>query len=113
MTTLLPKDADNNPIPALRLKDGGAHNVAIAASAANNTSAFDEGTKVVSLYATTACYIKFGDAGVTATSADHYFPAGVYYDIALGGGSGKGAHHDYISVLRAADDGTLFISEKE
>ena len=113
MTTLLPKDADNNPIPALRLKDGGAHSVAIVSAATSNATASDSNTKVVSLYATTACYIKFGDAGVTATTTDHYYPADVYYDIALGGGGNKGPHHTHISVLRIVDDGTLFISEKE
>lgn len=113
MTTLLPKDADNNIIPALRLRDGGAHTLSATASAARNSTAFDEDTKIISLYATVPLYLKFGDNAVTATSADHYFPAGVYYDIALSGGNGKGAHHAYLSVLRTDEDGTLYISEKE
>lgn len=113
MTTLLPKDADNNAIPALRLRNNGAHTLAVSTTSISNSVAFDESTKVISLYATVPVYINFGDASVTATSNDHYFPAGVYYDIALSGGSGKGAHHDYIAVLRAEEDGTLYISEKE
>lgn len=113
MTTLLPKDADNNAIPALRLRDGGAHNIAVSGASARNTNAFDEDTKVISLYATAPVYLSFGDNAVTATSADHYFPGGVYYDIAITGGSGKGAHNAYVSVLRAEEDCTLYISEKE
>jgi len=113
MTTLLPKDADNNVIPALRLADGGAHNIAATATAARNATAFAESTKIISLYSTVPVYIKLGDQNVTATTADHFFPAGVYYDIAITAGSGKTAQDQYLSVLRITDDGTLFISEKE
>lgn len=113
MTTLLPKDADNNVIPALRLLDTGAHILSAGASAVRNSTAFTSETKIISLYATDGIFIKFGDSAVTATIADHYFPAGVYYDIAITGGSGKGPHNAYISVLRADTDCTLYISEKE
>lgn len=111
--TLLPKDADNNVIPALRLKENGAHVVAVTSAAASNITAFDENTCVVSLYADAPFYIKFGDAGVIATASDHYFTAGLYYDVALSGGAGKGAHHTHLSVIRADGDGTLYVSEKE
>jgi hypothetical protein len=113
MTTLLPKDADNNTIPALRLRDGGAHTLTISGASASNASAFDEDTKVISIYSTTDVYLKFGDAGVTSTTNDHFFPANTYYDIALSGGAGKGAHHAYMSAIRVTEDGTLYISEKE
>ncbi len=113
MTTLLPKDADNNTIPALRLRDGGAHTVAISSTAARNGTAFNDDTKVISLFSTVSVYLKFGDASVTATPSDHYYPANMYYDIAITGGSGKGAHNAYVSVLRVDEDGSLFISEKE
>lgn len=113
MTTLLPKDADNNAIPALRLRDGGAHNLTITGASARNSTAFDEGTKVISIYSTVAVYLKFGDNTVNATTADHYFPANTYYDIAISGGSGKGAHNAYVSALRVSEDGAVYISEKE
>lgn len=113
MTTLLPKDADNNIIPALRLRDNGAHTLAITGAAARNAIAFDEATKVISLYATVGVYLKFGDNTVVATAADHYFPANTYYDIAISGGANKGAHNAYICALRADEDGALYISEKE
>jgi len=113
MTTLLPKDADNNVIPALRLKDGGAHNISIGSVAARNASAFEEQTKVIGIYATVGMYVKFGDNTVSATTSDHYFPAGLYYNIAISSGSGKGAHHEYMSVLQASESGIVYISEKE
>jgi len=113
MTTLLPKDADNNIIPALRLKDGGAHKITSGATAQKNTNPFDEETKIVSLYTTSPIYIKFGDASITATTADHFFPAGTYYDFAISGGASKGAQHNYVSVLQVSETGTVFISEKE
>lgn len=113
MTTLLPKDADNNAIPALRLKPAGAHQINVTDSAARNILAFDIETKVVALYATDAVFLAFGDETVSATTADHYFPAGVYYDVAIMGGTSKGAHHTHVSALRADADCTLYISEKE
>lgn len=113
MTTLLPKDADNNTIPALRLADGGAHSINVTAAAALNATAFKDDTKIISLYATAPVYLKLGDNGAVATVSDHYFPANTYYDIAITGGAGKGAHNAYISVLRVSDDCTLYISEKE
>jgi len=113
MTTLLPKDADNNTIPALRLRDGEAHALAVNSAAVRNITAFNEDTKVISLYSTVGVFLKFGDATVSATTADHYFPANTYYDIAITGGSTKGPHNAYISALRLDEDGTLYISEKE
>jgi len=113
MTTLLPKDADNNTIPALRLRDGGAHTISVTAAASKNIIAFNEETKVISLYATAPIYIKCGNNSVVATTSDHYFPGGVYYDIAISGGSGKGAHSAYLSAIRVDEDCTVYISEKE
>ena len=68
MPTFLPEDANDNPIPALRLKSGGAHTIAVSASSARNASAFDTDTRVVSLYATTPVYVAFGDSSITATA---------------------------------------------
>jgi hypothetical protein len=113
MTTLLPKDADNNIIPAMRLLDGGAHSLSVGAASTRNSVAFDNETKIISLYATADMFVKFGDNTVNATTSDHFFPAGIYYDVAIAGGSGKGPHNAYIAAIRAAEDGTLYISEKE
>ena len=111
MTTMLPVDSDNNPIPAVRLKPSGAHALSATGTAARNSVAFDEDTRLVSLYATAPVYVKFGGASVTATSADHYFPSGVYYDFSLGGG--KVPHYTHVSVLRVSADATVYVSEKE
>lgn len=113
MTTLLPKDADNNIIPALRMRNNGAHTINSSAVSARNASAFDDDTKVISIYATEPVFINFGDDTVTASSGDHYFPAGVYYDVAVSGGSNKGAQNLYIAALAAGADGVLYVSEKE
>ncbi len=114
MPTLLPKDADNNPIPALRLRGtGGAHTIAATASSARNSTAFNAETQVVSVYATGPVYLKFGNSAVTAANTDHYFPEGVYYDFAVTGGEVKGPHYTHLAVLRFASDCTVYISEKE
>ena len=111
MTTLLPRDSENNIIPAVRLKAAGAHSIAAGAASARNSTAFGDETRIVSLYATVPVYVKFGTSGVTATSSDHYFPAGVYYDFSIGGG--KVGHYTHMAVIRASSDGTVYISEKE
>lgn len=113
MTTLLPKDADNNIIPALRLRDNGAHVINTSMTTARNNMAFDKETKVIGIFATEPVFINFGDNTVMATTSDHYFPAGVYYDIAISGGSGKGAQDVYIAALAVESDGLLYVSEKE
>lgn len=112
MPTLLPRDSENNVIPAVRLKPSGAHSVAVTATSARNSTAFNAETQVISLYATVPVYVKFGTSSVTATSSDHYFPAGVYYDFSIGGG--KVNHYTHVAVLRVGSiDGIVYVSEKE
>ncbi len=111
MSTLLPQDSDNNPIPALRLKGSAAHTISAGASSARNTTAFDADTRVVSVFADVPVYINFGGSTVTATTSDHYFPAGVYYDIAIGGD--RTGHNTHLAILRVGTDGSVYISEKE
>ncbi|MBI1326467.1 MAG: hypothetical protein GC136_02385 [Alphaproteobacteria bacterium] len=113
MTTYLPTDANNNPIPALRLKaTGGAHIIAATASSARNSTAFDSATQIVSLYATVPVYVRFGSSSVEAANTDHYFPDSTYYDFAIGGEDTKQFTH--VAVLRAgSEDGSVYISEKE
>jgi len=111
MSTKLPVDVNDNPIPALRLKDSGAHSISITATSARNSTAFDTDTRIISIYSTTDVYLNFGDNSVTADSADHFFPADTYYDFAIGG-DGTG-HFTHVAALRVTSDGTLYISEKE
>lgn len=111
MTTKLPLDSNDNPIPALRLKDSGAHVINTSAISARNGVAFDPETRVISVYATQDVYLNFGDSSVTATGSHHFFPAGVYYDIAIGGDII--GHYSHVAALRVGADGQLYISEKE
>ena len=111
MPTLLPQDIDNNPIPALRLKENGAHTINVSATSARNATAFAASTRVISLYCDTDIYIAFGNNSVNATTSDHFFPAGLYYDIAIG--SERSGHDTHIAAIRSSVDGTLYISEKE
>lgn len=111
MTTLLPTDADDNPIPAVRFKNGGAHAISSGISSVRNSSAFDGDTRVISLYATEDVYIRFGDSSVTASTSDHFFPKGTYYDISVGGG--RTAQYSHIAVLQVSAAGTVYVSEKE
>ncbi len=111
MTTLLPRDDDNFPIPALSLRAGGAHAISATAASQRNATPFSADTRVIGLYATEPVYVRLGDASVTAATTDHYFPAGVYYDISLGNAKTDRATH--IAVLKAGtNDGTLYVSEK-
>ena len=112
MTTYLPRDAHGNPIPAVRLKAGAAHTIAVGAASARNSVAFGADTRLVSLYATGPLHINFGGGTVTAAATDHYYPGGFYYDFAIGGD--ETAHYTHVAALRAGgSDCTLYISEKE
>jgi hypothetical protein len=109
MPTLMPTDDNNNPIPALRLTT--AHVISATATTARNATSFAADTQIISICPTVPVFVKCGSSTVTATTADHYFPAGFYYDIAIGGDGQKQTTH--IAVLRAeATDGVVYISEK-
>jgi hypothetical protein len=105
MPTELPEDMRGDPIPALCLKDSGGHSISVTATSARNATAMTD-TKIVSLYATVDVFLKLGDDTVVATTSDHFFPAGVYYDIHI-------KDNTHIAAIRASSDGTLYISEKE
>lgn len=111
MTTMMPVDSNNNPIPAVRLRPGKAHTIAAGASSTRNATAFAADTRLVSLYATGPVYVRFGGPDVTASAADHYYPSGIYYDFALGGD--QVPHFTHLAVLRAGGDCTVYVSEKD
>ncbi len=56
MTTLLPQDLNDNPIPALRMKSGGAHSIA-AGGARNGTQPHLTQTHKLSAYTPTCLFI--------------------------------------------------------
>ncbi len=111
MTTLLPQDLNDNPIPALRLKNAGAHSIAVSGISARNTTAFDAETRIISIYSDVPVYIAFGDSSINAAISDHYFPANTYYDIAIGGDNI--VHYTHMAVLQVSQAGNIYISEKE
>jgi hypothetical protein len=110
MTTLLPVDANNYPIAALRLLSGGAKTVSVTASSARTSTAFDPETRVIGVYATTAMFIRFGSGTVTAATTDHYLPADTYMDISIAADEAQSFTH--VAAVRATTDGTLYVSEK-
>ena len=105
--TQMPLDSLGSPIPALGYADGGAQHITITSSNTRST-AFSSICRVISVFASTPAYIRLGDSTVTATTADHYLPAGIYLDIAVG----PSTQDRYLAVLRADTDGTLHISER-
>ncbi len=111
MTTLLPQDSNDNPIPALRLKPNSAHKISIGASSARNAIAFDNETRIIGLYSDVGVFISFGDSSITATTNDHYLPANTYYDLSIGGDHSM--HYTHIAAIQETSSGTLYISEKE
>ena len=106
--TTMPNDNLGRPIPTLGYVDGGAKTVAFTATSARNGTAISSDVRVVTLYATQPCYLRFGDNTSVATATDHYFPADTYYDVALG----PDTKDRYIAALRVSVDGTLYISER-
>lgn len=113
MTTILPTDENSHVIPVARLRPGGAHKiVATTASSARNATGFDGDTRILSVYATGAVALRFSaDSSVAAATTDHYFPAGIYYDFAIGGG--KVPHYNYLAVRAMEADCVVYLSEKE
>jgi hypothetical protein len=111
MPTLLARDDENLAIPALALRPGGSQKIEFTSSSAANAVAFNSATKVISIVATEDVFIKTGDASVTATTSDHFLPAGTYEYISIRGF--KRAQHTHIAAIRASADGVLYISERE
>lgn len=104
-------DRDNNPIPALGLNPNGAHTINATSTSARNANAFDPNTRIISLYATGDVFIQFGDENIIADNTSHFFPAGLYYDFAIGGD--KVMHTPYMAVIATNANCTVYISEKQ
>ena len=105
-----PKDDNNNPIPILPLKASGGQSVAVGAGSARSTGVT---TQAVTLHATANCFVEIGDATVVASvTTSHYLPELQTYDVSTGILFGT-ADTRHVAVIRAdAQNGTLFISER-
>ena len=111
MPTLMPVDNEDNVIPAVRLKTGGAQSIAAGAASVRSGTDFAADTRIVSVYATAPVYLRFGDVTATASATDHYFPGGLYYDFAIGGGNRT--QYTRLAALAVSGTATVYISEKE
>ncbi|MCG5244257.1 hypothetical protein [Azospirillum doebereinerae] len=113
MPTFLPRDEDFHPIPALRLKPGGAHALAVGDASARNAAAFSADTRVIAVHSDVPAFLRTGDAAVEAAASDHFLPAGTYLYLSVGE-SRRNGRHSHIAAL-AADQtpGTLHVSEME
>ena len=107
----MPIDDSGAFIQALRLKTGGAHEIAIGASSQRNTTPFDTQTRVIEVYATVDCRIRQGDNTVTALSTDCFLPAGHGRLYSLGGDKQNQMGH--IAAIQESTSGTLYVSEME
>lgn len=104
----MPQDRNSKPIPVLSLRRGaGAHQIEISATAESNVVPIV--SKVVSIYATAACFVEIGVADVEATSTSHFIPANTWLDLDMSDGTGDGTH---ISVISPDETGTLYVSER-
>jgi hypothetical protein len=111
--TRLPRDDNNQSIPVLRFRTGGAQQASISSGGASSFSV-PLGTRVVTLICSVNAYFESGIEGVTATSASHYIPAGLPFDMALGSDlSDIDGYHNIISVIAVSTSGTAYISERE
>lgn len=108
--TKMPRDDNNQSIPALR--PSVARVGVTAGAAAVRVGPFTTGCKVISLYCRTAVLrFQTGDGSVVATGTSHYIAIGERMVISLGAAEDV---HTHISVIRdGAADGTLEISELE
>jgi hypothetical protein len=110
MPTILPVDANNYPVPVLRLRPGAAQNIAVSTTSVRCATAFNTETRVVGIYATSAMFVRFGDSTATAATTDHYIPADTYMDVSVAADDLQS--FSYVAAIRNATDGILYISEK-
>jgi len=111
--TRMPRDDNSQSIPVLRFRTGGAQTLSLSDTAARS-SAFSSGTRVITVTCSVASFFRTGGSDVTATTSDHYIPAGIPFDMALGSDmSDTDAYHSYISIITSGATGTAYISERE
>ena len=105
-----PIDDNNYAIPILPLKSGGGQSVTIGAASLRSTGVT---TQAVTLHATANCFVEIGDATVDASvTTSHYLPELQTYDVSTSILFGT-ADTRHVAVIRAdAQNGTLFISER-
>lgn len=111
MTTLVPRDDDNRPIPVLRPKTNGARYLQAGATSVRTTSPFAPTTRVVRLYATGSVTVQTGGDGVVATAGSHFLPAGTIDFVSLG--NAKQDRHTHLAVRSVDGTAEVYLSELE
>lgn len=108
--THLPRDDNRYPIPALRLVQNGAHEIAaVTQEARRNAVAFGADTRIVMVVAEQPVYAQSGDAAVSADATAHYLPAGVPLFLSLG----EYDRHSHLAVRAVSSAGLVHVSELE
>ena len=111
--TRMPRDDNNHSIPVLRFRTGGAQQASISSGGASSFN-IPAGTRVITLICSVNAYFESGLEGVVATTASHYIPAGLPFDMALGSDlSDTDGYHTTVSVIAVSTSGTAYISERE
>jgi len=107
-----PRDDGNEAIPVLALRTNRGLQVPYTETS-NTSPEISASVRVVSLYATSDCFIETGGASVEAnTSNSHFLPSGFIYDISLGAETDPSNNDKYIAVVQATTAGILYISER-
>ncbi|WP_042694399.1 hypothetical protein [Azospirillum sp. B506] len=110
MGTLMVRDDNGIPLPVLRLRPDGAHRLAVTTDS-GTIGPFPDEIRVISLYADGPVYLRTGRADVSASQTDHFLPAGLYLDLALGpAGPGR---HSHLAAISPSGHCTLYVSERE
>lgn len=108
-----PRDDGNIAIPVLSYRPASGQAVTFTTAAARSAKLSDS-VRVISIYATDSCFIELGDANVeAAVNISHFIPGGFYMDVSLGSELDSRHNYKYISVVSEANEGILYISERE
>ncbi|PZQ45164.1 MAG: hypothetical protein DI551_08225 [Micavibrio aeruginosavorus] len=112
MTSRLPRDANKNPIGILQYVGDGQEVNATVGSNAVNATAFDQGTRAITITPDVDIYIRQGaSASVTAVGSKHKLKADFPYDIAIGDPSTQD-FMPYVAIVAVNTAGKVFISER-
>lgn len=118
MSTLLPKDDNNSPIPALRFRNDAegaplAHERSGDATDVATVIEFDPETEVISIETAGKIKIAFGtDENVEADADSHGFMGGHYEFIPITNPVEGEQHFTHLSIYFVEDDGLVYVSER-
>ncbi|MBX3504371.1 MAG: hypothetical protein KF895_02745 [Parvibaculum sp.] len=104
----MPLDNLSHPVPALRVRPGGAKQ-GVAAAATSTIGPFTPGTQVIEIYAGEAMRYETGDENVEASATSHFLDAGERLVRSLGDGPDT-----HLAIIRVGtEDVPVEVSELE